>query len=173
MTFDQPFYQKAVEIVHTCNDDEVKEIHVGLGGFHTLMSYLGCIVYILAGSGLKEALRVCYAINSVEKMLDGKAYSRAMRGHTLIFSALCQKVLSEIDFSNEEQMLMRYYITRIKNNDLFYQEIENYALLREVNKQFFAKIDEIKSRGKTAKLWIEYIEMVAIAKSFILSLIHI
>ena len=67
VTFDQPLYQKSVEIVQTCNDDEVKKIHVRLGGFHTLMSYLGYIGYVMVGSGLKEALGVCYAINSVEK----------------------------------------------------------------------------------------------------------
>lgn len=67
------------------------------------MSFLGCIGYIMAGSGLKEVLSLIYAPVSVEKMLSGHAYSRAIRGHLLTQLALEQIILQKIDFSDDEQ----------------------------------------------------------------------
>lgn len=52
VTFDQPLYLKAVEIVAAAQD--LDKIIVRLGGFHLLMSYLGSIGQIMTGSGLAE-----------------------------------------------------------------------------------------------------------------------
>ena len=51
-------------------------------------NFLGCIGYLMAGSGLKELLEVIYASNAVDNMLTGKAISRAVRGHMLVDAAL-------------------------------------------------------------------------------------
>lgn len=37
----------------------------------------------------------------------------------------------------------------------------------KINDNFFNNLEEMKERGKTGKLWVQYIEMVALAKSFI------
>ena len=52
MTFDQPLFQKASEIVAASNN--LDKVVVRLGGFHLLMSYLGSIGQIMSGSGLAE-----------------------------------------------------------------------------------------------------------------------
>ena len=52
VTFDQPLYVKAYEIVHSRN----MNIFMRLGGFHQLMNFLGSIGYLMEGSGLREAL---------------------------------------------------------------------------------------------------------------------
>jgi hypothetical protein len=69
-----------------------------------LMSYLGSIGSVMAGSGLAEVLERCYERNTVQHMLTGKAVSRAIRGHFLIESALStlliRLVLSCVDDSN-------------------------------------------------------------------------
>ena len=44
---------------------------IRLGGFHTQMSFLGSIDHLMAGSGL-----------------SGKAVSRAIRGHLLVYASL-------------------------------------------------------------------------------------
>lgn len=54
VTFDQPLYIKAVEIVTASND--LDKVIVRLGGFHLIMSYLGSIGYIMTGSGLAELI---------------------------------------------------------------------------------------------------------------------
>lgn len=89
VTFDQPLWWKSMMIVAnssvTC---PTKSIVLKLGGFHALMSYLGCIGHLMDGTGLRELLELAYASHTVPNLLSGKAYSRAVRGHILIESAL-------------------------------------------------------------------------------------
>ena len=59
-------------------------IVIRLGGFHTIMSFLGCIGYLMSGTGIWEALEVVYAGNTVPHLLSGKAVSRALRGQHLL-----------------------------------------------------------------------------------------
>jgi len=84
VTFDQPLWLKATDIIHT----EGLSIICRLGGFHTLMSFLGSIGTLMAGTGLKDVFSEIYAENSVTHMLSGKAIARAIRAHILTASAL-------------------------------------------------------------------------------------
>ena len=52
VTFDQPLYIKAVEIVEASQD--LAGVVVRLGGFHLLMSYMGAMGYIMPGSELED-----------------------------------------------------------------------------------------------------------------------
>lgn len=92
LTFDQPLWLKATEIVSA---KSLKVVLV-LGGFHLMMSYLGSIGTLMKGSGLSEALQTSYGRNAVEHMMSGKAVSRALRGHFLASSALTTKLLKPI-----------------------------------------------------------------------------
>ena len=51
VTFDQPLWLKAFEIVKS----KSLKIVLILGGFHLLMNFLGSIGYIMGGSGLSDA----------------------------------------------------------------------------------------------------------------------
>ena len=84
ITFDQPLWLKALDITIA------KKLPVvcRLGGFHTLMSFLGSIGKLMAGSGLSSVLECVYGKNAVEHILSGKAISRAIRGHLLVDAAL-------------------------------------------------------------------------------------
>ena len=64
-----------------------------LGGFHTIMSFLGSIGKMMAGTGLSDLLETIYGENAVKHMMTGKAVSRALRGHFLIESVLTKKIL--------------------------------------------------------------------------------
>lgn len=89
ITFDQPLWWKAYTMIKNEPEDSLlRSIVLRLGGFHTEMSYLGCVGHLMSGSGLQELLQVVYAQNSVEHMLSGKALARAVRGHLLVDSAL-------------------------------------------------------------------------------------
>lgn len=48
ITFDQPLYIKAVDISIAANLDVV----IRLGGFHTLMNFMGSIGHVMKRSGL-------------------------------------------------------------------------------------------------------------------------
>lgn len=87
----------ARQIVSTAPEgSELSKIILRLGGFHLLMSFFGAISFIMQGSGLKEVLSLIYAPNSLDKMLNGHAYARAVRAHTLLHLALATIILKEM-----------------------------------------------------------------------------
>ena len=71
MTFDQPLYVKACNIVSSMN----MNIFIGLVGFHQFMSFLGSIGCLMEGSGLCAALENLYAPVTVGLMFSGKAFT--------------------------------------------------------------------------------------------------
>ncbi|KAJ8880838.1 hypothetical protein PR048_017309, partial [Dryococelus australis] len=98
-----PLYMKARDIVGASDEtSDLSKIVIRLGGFHLLMSFLGSIGYIMVGSGLKEDLRNIYAPNSVEKMLTGHVYSRAVRGHLLLHLATSKNISEDLEICEEQ-----------------------------------------------------------------------
>ena len=101
ITFDQPLWLKATEIAI----DKSLNVVVHLGGFHTLMSFLGSVGTMMDGSGLASAPETVYGENTVKHMMTDKAISRAVRGHLLEESALYQILLGMV-FSRDNNSLM-------------------------------------------------------------------
>ncbi|XP_065911780.1 uncharacterized protein [Dysidea avara] len=89
VTFDQPLWLKAVEMIQAKSLNMVCR----LGGFHTMMSFMGSIGAMMKGSGLEEALETVYGPNAVSHMISGKSVSRALRGHFLVEAALVNKLM--------------------------------------------------------------------------------
>ena len=50
---------------------DLQNVVLRLGGFHTEMSFLGCIGHLMAASGLQELLEMIYASNAVVHMVAG------------------------------------------------------------------------------------------------------
>jgi hypothetical protein len=62
ITFDQPLWWKALMIIKSePMGSDLRGIVLCLGGFHTEMSFLGCIGYLMASPGLQEMLELIYA----------------------------------------------------------------------------------------------------------------
>lgn len=102
VTFDQPLYFKAREIISSYDENsKLNNTVIRLGGFHLLMSFTGSIGYIMNGSGLKELFNTIYALNSIEKIMVGHAYSRAVRAHMLTHLAIAKIVLQFIDLTSD------------------------------------------------------------------------
>ena len=93
ITFDQPLWLKATEVA----TEKSLDVVVHLGGFHTLMSFMGSIGTLMDGSGIASALQTIYGENSVKHILGGKAIAGAVRGHLLVGSAI-QFMLLQILF---------------------------------------------------------------------------
>jgi len=89
ITFDQPLWWKAkmTPVTEPLGSDHRKVV-LKLGGFHTEMSFLGCIGHLMAASGLQELLDLFYASNAVVHMTTGKAIARAVQGHFIVDAAL-------------------------------------------------------------------------------------
>ena len=64
-----------------------------------------------------------YASGSVDHILTGHAYSRAVRDHILCSSALATLIFSSIDFSNEETIYFEQLL-----NDFCGENINNESL---------------------------------------------
>ena len=130
-----------------------------------LMSYMGCIGYIMAGSGLKDLFSVIYAENSVEKMLTGHAYARAVRAHILSHLALANIVFQSVDFTEEDRAAMEELLNDFDRTVILTAAEQNFYKM--VADKFKKKLKELENYGPTAKLWVQYFRMVTLIKQFI------
>ena len=167
VTFDQPLYIKAAEIVAASTD--LPHAVVRLGGFHLLMSYLGSVGYIMGGSGLDTLWETVYAAGTVIHMMTGHAYARAVRAHILTSAALfCLMLTSSQDLNDESQ---KEKLSSMREQ-LLKGDCATESLLDDDTMQTFMNtiasiIDEEKQKSRTGKLWINYLEQVSILKMFL------
>lgn len=170
ITYDQPLYHKTRDVIGASNFESIQVI-VRLGGFHMLLSFLGCIGKIMAGSGLKELLCEIYAEGTVKHILTGHAYARAVRAHTLTQLTLAQIVFDELRSKNSK-FLEIFEFDEISemffsSTDLESINILNSEVLKDIDYLFDEKMQQLQRRSKTAELWILYFRMVSILKDFI------
>lgn len=185
ITFDQPLWIKAVEII----TDKSLRIVCRLGGFHTLMSFLGSIGTLMKGSGLNECLQTIYGENAVTHIESGKAISRALRGHFLVQSALYGLLLDEFfcdereekqddtentgdqrdvkAFSKDEKEEIKILYKKLQKDAPNEKELEESSALTKVRSLLSEKMERLVDASRTAKLWIQYMEYVNVIKMFI------
>ena len=96
------------------------------------LSFLTCIGKLMDGSGLKEALSLVYASNSVETMLHGHAYGRAVRRHFLVHLALMQIIIESVTFEPDELSEMQKLSHAFNQNSLTFQDVSENAVLISV-----------------------------------------
>ena len=166
VTFDQPLYMKASEIIAA--SPELKTCLVTrLGGFHLIMSYMGAIGYIMGGSGLDVLWQTVYAGATVQHMLNGHAYARALRAHFLTSAALTTLLLSQphsLDDVDTNQLCQKFSELLDKDRDV--HDIKEDLLVKDfVDVIERASVDVAAFR--TGKLWMNYIRQITILKLFI------
>ena len=49
-------------------------IVICLGGFHTIMNFLGAVGHLMKGRGIEEVLVLVFGASTVEHVLSGEAY---------------------------------------------------------------------------------------------------
>ena len=191
ITFDQPLWWKAFLITATepANSD-LKDIVLCLGGFHTEMSFLGCIGHLMGGSGLQELFELIYAPNAVIHMLAGKAIARAVRAHLFIESALNALLFSDAmninvfsTSENDHESSLEVIATNLcsKNSDLqeafvLYENLMNNSvsvhqvcqseIIQKLKKILETKVCSLQS-SRTASLWLQYLKTIDILRNFI------
>ena len=67
---------------------QFQKLFLRLGGLHQLMSFLGAGCKLMEGSGLEELWETAYALKSIPKMMEGKAYAKTLRACLLTDAAL-------------------------------------------------------------------------------------
>ena len=134
VTFDQPLYWKSNKIIKTTTNQLLKETVLMLGTFHTVMNLLGCIGYLMHKTGLSDILEVIYGENAVIHMLNGKAYSRAMRGHLIVDQALSSILIKETSANNDtENEYFEGVYNGLLNKSITITELESNEMLRTLS----------------------------------------
>lgn len=187
ITFDLPLFLKAyIVIMSLPDDDELKQIILRLGPFHTIMSFVGSIGHIMAGSGLEDLLSTIYAPNTVCSMLMGKAIARALRGLVLVETALHTKLLLEaLDLPLETLSLMDTnkpfppgpwspsYQLVLRGRKIMSKLFQDEDLIKEdllIVKQLHSTVNSYMATlisCPTAKLWMQCLEMISLLREFI------
>ncbi|ELU12774.1 hypothetical protein CAPTEDRAFT_192602 [Capitella teleta] len=161
VTFDQPLYVKANEIV--ASDEILQGVVVRLGGFHPLISFMGSVGYIMGGSGLEVLWESVYAPASVVHMMTGHAYARALRAHLLTSAALFTFMMTEMEDKTKES-LSALHKAVIDQKPVDLEDEKVMQTLIEKNQQW---IKTEKERSRTGRLWLNYMEQVSLIKQFI------
>ncbi|XP_071642214.1 uncharacterized protein [Temnothorax longispinosus] len=167
VTFDQPLYIKAREIIAE-GDEKLANVVVRLGGFHLLMSYLGGLGTIMEASGLSELWSTVYASVSVEKMLSGHAFARALRAHLLTYQALGTMIVRGM--TNIDESVREYVIEFFSNCDAeppTAETIKNDTRLFDLAIRLKDEMDVVRKRGRTAQLWMQYMDCINVIKLYI------
>ena len=76
-----------------------RNIYPSLGGFHWKMNVIGCIGYLMDGSGLDTWMKSVFC--SVDKMLTGKLHPQNFRALRLCVEVLLEDTIAECDSEDE------------------------------------------------------------------------
>lgn len=178
ITFDQPLYWKAMEMVKKAKEsDIIAKIVVVLGGFHTIMNVLGLIGQVMDGSGIKETIVLIYTEDTAPHILSGKAVSRAIRAHFILDDALHVLLFKDvfgIDGNNDsvmtlnfqEQFQLKEEIEHLLKEPIPIEEIKEYQNVNKIKPLLNSKLTTLMAL-RTAKMWIQLMEMVGPLKKFI------
>lgn len=110
-------------------------------------------------------MQLIYGENATYHIESGKAVSRALRGHFLIYDALMSKLVSDI-LSPEDENIKKLY-TSFVSGKVTTEEIVNSPDLNLLERRLSDKKDFLSCKSRTAKLWIQYIYYINILKLFI------
>ena len=116
VTFDLAVAKKAYTIVGQ-KPDEFKNTIVRMGGFHLTCTYMGALGKMMRCSGLEEILiesGIC-ASGSIEKVMTGKHYNRALRIHKIVLEALERLLMQVFEQTTDENLNdeARYILLRL------------------------------------------------------------
>lgn len=159
VTFDQPLYIKAAEIVQASPD--LTNPIVRLGGFHLVMSYMGAIGYIMSGSGLQGQWETVYATNSIKHMMTGHAYAHALRAHMLSAVSIVSLMLDTPNcLSGVNLDKLRALHSMLLKRECLEETVLHEHAVEQLTQILGDLEQEFSLRCKTGKLWIEYLKMV-------------
>jgi hypothetical protein len=168
---DLAIYSKAQEILWNEPPAISGKVTLQLGGMHLTMAFIASIGFIYRDGGLSSMLvdTDVYAPNSCKQMLEGKQYSRAIRGLTLCADALSRLFLDCLkkwmaENQNEEfptEFPTYYFVEEIKNGRFKQDDLKD--LLKKLG-PLKNKVTEFEDYGKRASFtfgyWLPFLKAV-------------
>ena len=173
ITFDQPLFWKASEIIYNApKDSPIKTTVLMLGTFHTLMNVLGAIGTLMQGTGLTYILEEIYGENAVKHIMSGKSVQRAFRGHLLVEKSLNGLLVSKVIDCDPEFAAVVHACEQTYNS-LLAGDNSVDSILSEHTNMAKTKLEELKSdlmkQSRTSKLWLSYQNMVEVARRLVMA----
>ena len=156
ITFNLPLWLKASRIVL----EKDMPVIVRLGGYHTLKSFLGCVGFIIAESGLEYLMRLVYP-GHVTHIMDGESYNKA---HFLIDSAFCCYLFRNV-MTEEDLVDMACYIAKCSNDKLGINH--KNRVVQDVSERIKTKFEKLSSNSRISALWATYHGFICLIKYFI------
>lgn len=175
ITADLAIYSKAREILFNNPDALHGKVTLTLGGMHLNMALIASIGYLFADGGLSTILTETdvYAENTCKMMLQGKQYSRAIRGLTLVADALSRLFFKSFVKWQGDLDKEMFVITPDLKKDIqvLIQNFKNTAFNKNCFENFMSKIDPLQevlsefiitgsSASNTFKYWHSFLEAV-------------
>ena len=147
-----------------------ENIVIVLGGFHLLMMLLGVMGMRFGDAGLREIKIQSGAVaeGSIEKVLEGKNYNRAVRLQKIVYEALRRTLLDKFEASLLENVIMdasEQKNTVIENLKLNlsqeeYQKVVASSEFKNWNELLMAHISDIRNKGSDLeKFWHTYLDL--------------
>ena len=159
--FDQAFYAKAMEIFWK-HKSLFKGLVIMMDGFHLLMMLLGVIGTRFGDACLRELAvqSEVVAEGSIDKVLSGKQYNRAVRLHKLTYEALMRLLLKEFESSVELSTPLDLEQLKLDPNQEEFARVLHSDNFREWENQFTAFVQGIQKSGTDlARFWLTYLDL--------------
>lgn len=177
ITFDQAIYYKAKEL-QWLKPDYTKHLIVRLGCFHIVMNFLKVIGQFMGSSGLADVWLESglYGQSTVNGILAGKKFNKAIRAHKLTYESLMRILIPSfhkrlieckspsIHFLNLLNLSSSELRDDLKNKR---DALPSVCKLSSITKDLFTEFSEfIEAQTATFKYWVSYLELVEILLEF-------
>lgn len=112
---------------------------------------MGSIGYTMNGSGIKEIWYLMYARNSVESMMTGHYYSRALRAHFNTQAALAVNILqNNIHLDQQEMSGIEALVKRFVQNPNMLEVIQISSELKIICTKLVEFLETIGTISRTS-----------------------
>ena len=176
LVFDQAVYCKFQEI-RLGNSDWEKKFIVRLGEFHDILSFCGVIGKRFGSAGLTDILveSGILAQGSVNGVINGKKYNRALRCHRILSEALFMLLFDNFFDSIDDEVLSSFQSTiqdlkdayeEGQSLDQFYRIAESASFL-QLQSHFNEFIKKHCEENPTFALWCSYLHMTGLLFNFV------
>ena len=122
----------------------------------------------MKGSRIEELFNKVYPENTVQHRISGKAVSRALRAHLLAESALISILFEDTEAVNIAEV--NEFVSILEKKSL--EEIETFCQTPEapeIGAALVKRMQELRERSRTAKLWLQYLHPIQVLKRFIIA----
>jgi len=148
--------------------DLYQKVVLNLGPFHTMCSYMGAVAKMMSSSGFEDIVveaGLCASV-SIEQVMSGRHYNRAVRVHHRMLDAVERMLLNAfrdtLDLTQENDSLAAVVALASEPTPGSFCDAEGNQLCMEFLQRYEDFKDQVRqgSLGKTAQFWLNYCDCV-------------